>query len=1212
MSRGGAKKLFHLFIIFSILFCYTPVALPQGQTTGAIQGLVLDADNRQPISGAIITVTNEDTGLERTTVSGADGSYTISTLPPGFYTIKAAAPNYQSDSITRFPVRLSKVNTITPPPFALNKTGAAPQQTPATPTTPPPGDKTGEESQVEQLVNTVNATRSENFDSRQLVSLPLPSTRTFDDLAFLAPGVAPPPETIGTTVGPGIGPGVGTAGHFSINGLRSRSVNFTIDGSDNNDPDVGTRRQGFVTLIPQSIESIQEFQIATLLWDAEFGRTLGGQVNAVTKAGGNSFRGQAHGFFTHDDLNARNFFDYTGGPSGGENPFTRTQAGFVIGGPIVENRTQFFGSYEFLNINSSVEQHFATPAASERNALGLNLLNSVFTRQDGSLGILGFPGATPLGLNIFSFYPLPNNPSGPFGPNTYSEELPADGEGHIASFRVMQQVTQNNTLNARYNFTDDERVLPSVNQAVRSSIMSDSRTQNLSLILDSALSARLFNQARFSYGRTRLDFPEYPDDPLVYPERVLQAPILVDGVPFLVPSTTGGPIGQIVIQPFSPVGIDVFTFAQSRVNNTFQVADTLSFTMGRHSLKFGGDVRRFQLNSLQERNYRPQIVFGIGTFAVGDLLNDGNIDFDPRLFLSEGADLAAIGVPSSIFQSLTSGVPDSTIGLRFTEYNFFFNDNWQVRPNLTLDFGLRYEYNTVPIEVNDRIEDALSLNSLPMPGNSRFDTAQRTAAYNNAVNAYRQILDGRTKIYDKDANNFGPHLGLAWDPFGNGKTSIRAGYGIYYDTILGAVVSQSRNVFPTEIPLNIDPLFAGFSLFQLNNPALFFLDGDLNAPLIRPGTVNQFGLGGNDFAAAVGQLFLQGSSQGLAFTLPAKDLPTPYAQHWHLTLERELLNSYLVSAAYVGTKGTKLTRLTTPNLGPNVIPNGEFVVVPGLGVFLTDVDSFFAGRPNPNLGPFQIFENAASSNYHALQLEARKRYSAGYTFTAAYTWSHAIDEVSDVFPLAGAPVLPQDSSNPGLERGNASFDVRHRFATSLIWDLPFYRGQTGGVAGALGGWQIAGIFQYHSGQPFTLNVPFDANLDGNLTDRPSTTNGLVFLDEHGPQRVRIASGDSFLPFINVTGRFNEVTGLPELFPGTGFVGRNTVRADNFINLDVALSKDFRFTETQSLLFRTEVFNIFNRANFGIPVRVIGAPGFGSSINTVNPARIIQFALKYNF
>jgi hypothetical protein len=1185
------------------------MALPQGQTTGAIQGSVLDSASRQPISGAIITVTNEDTGLERTTVSSAGGIYTINTLPPGFYTIKASADGYQTDSITRFPVRLSKVNTITPPPFALSKAGQAAPPQPTQPAQSPA--EPGGESQVEQLVNTVNATRSENFDSRQLVSLPLPATRTFDDLAFLAPGVAPPPETIGVTAGPGIGPGVGTAGHFSINGLRSRSINFTIDGSDNNDPDIGTRRQGFVTLIPQSIESIQEFQIATLLWDSEFGRNLGGQVNAVTKAGGNSFRGQAHGFFTHSDLNARNFFDYTGGPSKGENPFTRTQAGIVIGGPIVKNRTQFFGSYEFLGINSSVEQHFATPAPNERSFLNLNQISAPFQLADGTLAILDFPGgSTPLGQNMFSFYPLPNNPGGPFGPNTYSEELPADGEGHIASFRVMHQVTPNNTLNARYNFTDDERVLPSINQAINSTIGSDSRTQNLSLILDSAISSTLFNQARFSYGRTRLDFPEYPDNPLVF-ERELQTTILVNGIPVTVTSSTGGSIGQILIQPFSPVGIDVFTFAQSRVNNTFQVADTLSWTRGRHSFKFGGDVRRFQLNSLQERNYRPQVVFGIGTFALGQLVGNQFV-FDTRLFLSQGADLAAIGVPSSIFQSLTSGVPDSTIGLRFTEYNFFFNDNWQVRSNLALDYGLRYEYNTVPREVNNRIENALALNNLPVPGNSRFDTPQNNAAFNASVNAYRQILDGRTEIYDKDANNFGPHLGLAWDPFGDGKTSIRAGYGVYFDTILGAVVSQSRNIFPNEIPLNIDPGFAPLDLFRLNNPAIFLLGGDPNAPLIRPGTINQVGLAPQDIAAGVGALFFQSESTGLAFTLPAKDLPTPYAQHWHLTLERELFKSYLVSAAYVGTKGTKLTRLVTPNLGPNVVPNAIFGLAPGVPPLLLAANNFFAGRPNPNLGPYQIFENAASSNYHALQLESRKRFSSGYTFTAAYTWSHAIDEVSDVFPLAGAPVLPQDSTDPGLERGDASYDVRHRFTTSLIWDLPFYRGQTGGIADVLGGWQVAGAFQYHSGQPFTLNVPFDANLDGNLTDRPSTTDGLIFLDEHGPERVRLQSGQNFLNFVNVRGGFNPLTFEPFLVAGTGFVGRNTVRADNFINLDVALSKNFRFTETQGLLFRTEVFNLFNRANFGIPVRVIGAPGFGSSINTVNPARIIQFALKYNF
>jgi len=300
----------------------------------------------------------------------------------------------------------------------------------------------------------------------------------------------------------------------------------------------------------------------------------------------------------------------------------------------------------------------------------------------------------------------------------------------------------------------------------------------------------------------------------------------------------------------------------------------------------------------------------------------------------------------------------------------------------------------------------------------------------------------------------------------------------------------------------------------------------------------------------------------------------------------------LLSIAYVGSKGTKLTRLTTPNLGKDTTPN--VFVTPGAFV---NVGLVIPNRPNKALGPYQIFSNSASSIYHALQIEARKRYSQNYQFTAAYTWSHAIDDVSDLFPIAGAPVIAQDSRNLRAERGDANFDIRQRFVASLLWDLPFYRNSSG-AGRLLKNWQIASIFQANTGQPFTLNLPVDANLDFNLTDRPSTTNGLIFLTAHGPQRVTLAPGKQLTDFFTL-GR-------------NGAVGRNTVRGDNFIDLDLSVSRTFRFGETKSLMFRAEFFNSLNRANFGLPVRVIGAPGFGSAVDTVTPARTIILVLKSAF
>ena len=223
---------------------------------------------------------------------------------------------------------------------------------------------------------------------------------------------------------------------------------------------------------------------------------------------------------------------------------------------------------------------------------------------------------------------------------------------------------------------------------------------------------------------------------------------------------------------------------------------------------------------------------------------------------------------------------------------------------------------------------------------------------------------------------------------------------------------------------------------------------------------------------------------GAAFVLPVNDLVTPYAQHWSLTFEQQLGRDFLVNAAYVGTRGVHLLRFSTPNLGPNAIPqvtsvgsNGNQPVFNGT-IVAPSKGTNLKGRPLPSLGAFTSIESDANSSYHALQLQLNKRFSSGLQFTTAYTWSHAIDEVSDVFDLAGTLSLPQDIFNIRGERGNANFDVRHRFVYSAVWDLPFLKENI-----ILGGWQLASIGTFQTGQPFTVISCCDGNLDGNLTDR---------------------------------------------------------------------------------------------------------------------------------
>ncbi len=1230
LSRSCPR--FAAILAIAIVLACLPVSQAVAQTTsGTLVGTVYKPTG-EPLGGARVTATNELNGNARSTITSPDGSYRIPFMPPGRYTINASMEGFTDNKITGFPIPLNSTTNLVPP-ITLGAVGGP---TP-TPTGASTSARTEGESRV-SLVNTNDPTRRGNFAKEQLNSLPLggtSDTRSFDELATLVPGVAPPPYVPGVR-GPGVGYGIGTAGQFSVNGARARANNFTVDGSDNNDPDVGVRRQGFVALIPQSIESVQEFQISTLLWDAEAGRNVGSQVNAVSISGANQYHGTLYGFFNDSALNARNAYDFTGGASGGEDPYTRLQAGFVFGGPIRKDKTQFFTSYERQEVNGSVEQHFSTPTFDQRRFLGLPQFAVLKPIPDPAFNMVGFltsAGSTPIGTNVLSLYPLPNNPQGPYGLNDYTQILPSSGDGNVFSFKVTNSFNENNVLNARYNFTKDNRILPSVNQAINSTINSDTTTNNISVIFDTAFSPTLFNQARFSYGRTVLNFPEYPStSPFIFEKSSVVGIDTPDGTIGFESRTF--PIGELIIDPYSPVGVDVFTFPQGRTNNTYQFADSVSWTKGNHALKFGADIRYEQLNSFQDRNYRPLVIFANGVQAFGFLTSTGNPavpfgfqDLSPVLPLL-GVQLAAFGAPSSLSQVITSGVPDSSIKLRTTEYDFFINDSWRIKPNFTLDMGLRYEYNSVPSDATGSIEAGLDTSNIPVAGNSAIDDPVANFFYENAVSSYEHFLDGRTSIYDGDANNFGPHIGFAWDPWGDGRTAIRGGYGVYFDSILGAVVSQSRNVFPNETAINVDTSFLGTNILDLPNPATLAIrprGTDQVYPLILPGTVNQFGSAyPSDFPALIGTLFAQNYRiGGLAFTLPTRELATPYVQQWHLTLEHQFLTDYVVSAAYVGTKGTKLLRMTTPNLGPNVTPflpiavaapNTPYTQGPPL-VIADIIQSLIATRPYPFLGAFQQFEDTAASSYHALQLEASKRYSNGYTFTAAYTYSHAIDDVSDVFPIAGAPVLPEDSFNLRLERGNANYDVQHRFALSAVWDLPLYRDSTSSDIGSkewfLGNFQLSTIYRTNTGQPFTLNMPFDSNVDGNRSDRPLTTEGLTFVDNHGPTRV---IQDPNAPVSNfVQNQYGFGPDGQIFFLGSdGAVGRNTVRADGWNTWDLALSKTFVFGENSRLDFRAEFFNILNRTNYGIPVRTLYAPGFGSSTDTATPARFIQFALKYSF
>lgn len=1139
-----------------VIFCTFSCSFAQ-TITGALSGKVID-ENKNPLAGVLVHIYNLTSGFDYARRTDNEGFYRIDLLLAGEYRVTAEKQGYKSAEIPRYLIEINKQKTISLPPiqlFPINFTinpSPIPIQSPIL----------ANLLQVNTLDTTLRMSTSRSF----LEALPLAGIRSFDSLALLAPGVNPSPETnaiSGTTIANAV------AGQFSVNGQRARNNNFTVDGSDNNDQDIGMRRQGFTSTAAQSIESIQEFQISTLLSDAEAGRNSGGQINIVSKAGVNKLHAEFHDYFTDSRLNARDFFDYSGVGNPKKNPFTRNQFGSFIELPIKQNQTHFFGSFELQSIKRLEERHFAVPTELER-AKAFKFANS--------RSILGKDILDP------SFYPLPNNVGGPYGENTLTRLLSANGDGVLFNLRVDHKfslLSKPSTFNIRYNFTNDKTNIPSIDNAINASIKALSQTQNLASALNLEISPNFSSQLRFSYGRTALSFAEVAGSPLVFQSRSRGVDRTGDGLP----DGNTGPIGQLLLAPFSPLGINTDNFPQRRVNNTFQFAVTNIITYGRNTVKFGADIRRVQFNNSLDRNYRAQLAFTSG-FVTNE---KGNTSF------GQGIDFAAIGLPTSIFQALAI-TPDSSLGLRFTEFNFFISNQLRLHPRVTISLGLRYELNTVPTDVNGRLEKVFKLKDSDLP---TFDPKSVfSQIFLDSLNAQRSFFDGRDKIYQRDNNNFAPRVSIAWDLKGDGRSAIKAGYGVFYNPVLGTVVNQSRNGFPNFIPINFGTSIL-FSGIVSANPAFLRFGKNLEFPIIAPGTVNTIGLPPEQFISGIGKLFFVGgffvgAGFGAGITLPEKNLHSAYTQEFTLSYEQALLNQYTFSATYVGTLARKLIRTRAPN-------GGEFTtagvrIVPGVDPIVLRL----LKRPNLNLDAVTSFESSANSSYHALQLALKRDFADKFSFHLAYTFSHTIDDVSDIFNTAGGENLAQDELSRGsglrAEKASANFDVRHRFVAS--WQAkPFSALSKGFLSNIVRDINLAGILTLQTGQPFTVNSSLDVNLDGNLTDRLDNLNGLNVLDK-GSKKLSLSPNISTLALLASPGN-------------NGSIGRNTFRASGVASLDLAIYRTINIKD-QAITLRLEAFNLFNRSHFGVPVRVLESPSFGSAVNTSVPGRIVQLALKYQF
>ena len=1036
----NARRLVTDLLIFAMALLLSEIVV-SAQTVGAsIQGAITDA-NGAAVRNAAVEVRNVGTGVTHGAIADAEGRYRVPLLPSGDYEIRVTASGFQpllrrgvslavgQDVVADLTLTVGQIETT------VTVEGAA------------------------TTVNTISAALSGLVTKQEIRDLPL-NGRSFQQLALLQTGVA-------AALAAGNDPVGGRTPKISINGARPEQNNFLLDGTDINN--VYNKTPGSVAGVLLGVEAILEFQVLTNAYSAEFGRSAGGVINAVTRSGQNRFTGSLFEFHRNSAFDAKNFFD----PPNVEIPaFKRNQFGGAIGGPIRKDKTFFFAAYESL-----IERLGVT---------GVSTVPDAEARQ-GRL-----PGRPPVTLHpaipayLQTFFPLPNgrNLGGGVAEYLFTESQPTNE--HFVQGRIDHQLTPRDNLWGRYTFDNGDVDRQAFNKPPIAFTKERSRNQYLTLEHQHTFSSGTLNTARFGFNRSVQEADNV---------RTADIPANLAFVP-------GEPPGYISISGVvTELGGDFRLPRLDRLNN-FQWGDTLFLTRGAHALRFGAQGQRLQFNqnTVSQR---------------GGVLNFDSLE----LFLQGRARSADVALP---------GLVDPVRGYRQSLFGFFVQDDYKFRSNLTFNLGLRYEFATVPTEANGKISNL------------------------------RNVSDSRLTVGDPWHNNpslknFAPRIGVAWDPFADGKTSVRAGFGIFYDEIL---------------------------------PKYYFFSGSLNPPFTTRTSIN------NPPFPVITQGFNPNAPIRAQLQTVNFDLQTPYVMQFNLSVQRSLPGAVDVTVAYAGSRGNYLIRLGDANLAPESIVNGVKTYNPT------------AGRRNPNFTGIWQRVTDAQSFYHSAQLSVLKRYSAGLRAQLSYTFSRSVDDSSGINSQDFGNVVQYglDWYDRTIDRGLSAFHVKHNLTFNWTYDLPFGRNLKG-LAGALvKGWQLNNITAIRSGTPFTVRL--GSNRSGNLNTTSFSAN----------ERPNLKPGASSNPVLGGTDRYFDVNAF-ELPPVNtrGTLGRNTLIGPGSVSVDASVGKSFSLGESRSLLFRAEIFNLPNHPNFAVPSGQIAfTPTAGKITSTVTTSRQVQFGLKFTF
>jgi hypothetical protein len=958
------------------------------------------------------------------------------------------------------------------------------------------------------------------ISEKQATDLPL-NGRDLTQLGLLQPGVAP------MTAGLGDAGGIARSGQaYAVNGQRPESNNYLLDGASNVDSVNG----GYALRTP--VDAVNEFRILTLNAPAEYGDTSGATTSVVTKSGSNYLHGDVYDFFRNDAMDARNFF------AAETEPLHRNQYGATVGGPIRKDKDFFFFYYEGQRNSAGETQAAIVPTAAERTGdfSGLTdpstgqpvpLINE-FTGQP-------FPGnqiapymQSPIALLAEKLYPLPN-----IGTNVFESTQLGSNNYNQGGLRFDHYFGPSDQFFARYSTSSLSEFDPlpiagagvpgfPVTDAIVTNSITGSWVHLISPQTVQTVRASVFRNV-FLAGQA---VNHAPASDLGFQYQPTLA--LNQGVPYL------------IVSGYASLGNPI-TGPQNTYQNDFQGSYSVAMTRGRHNLKFGADLTREQINA----------TLGIAT--------NGFFVFAP-FPASDSFASFLLGQSVQFFQ----GGGDFNRGLRKWVAAGYAQDEFRLNSRLTLNFGLRYEVNTPYVDIRNRMNAwAPGVQSTIYPNAPEgllFPGDPGVPAGIAAVD-YREVM---------------PRVGIAWDPFGDNKTVVRAGYGIFYDGFTNGVGG------PLQASISALPWTQAYQLpgpgFDLANP--------------YGGAATPFGSG--NFVAPATVLTVQSGMR------------PPYSQNWNLSIERALAKNYLLDVRYVGNKGTHLPRFIEANpsiYGPGVNANNnneirEYTTCNSAGVC--------------NYGSVGLLADDTSSTYHALEVAFSRQYAHGLSFLASYWYSKSLDYISSLNVAGSAPTLvagendlAQNPFDLAAEHGPSLFDATHRFVFSGTWALPSWRAAPRAAAFLTNGWQFNAISSLSTGTPFTVYDSADVSLQGSAPEisgfyssRPD-----LISNPNAGQPHTANEWVSRAPFLQLN---------PQTQAGQfGNEGRNVVRGPGIEDADVSLFKYFNIDETRRVQFRAECFNLLNHPNFGLPVNDLESPAFGQILQAGSP-RLMQLAVKFLF